>query len=94
MWSFGTHNLLRVIHLTPDELGNIKSSLEEFMSNIKSGDVNRILAGMVRTPTELKMAIESIAGAGAPPAPPPTPATAPLPTTTTRTTERLGISVS
>jgi hypothetical protein len=72
--ALGTHELLRIVKLTPEEMGEIQRSVENTMLAIKSGDVNAFMASVLKTPSEI-----GLAPAGAPPFTPAAPTAYPPP---------------
>jgi hypothetical protein len=52
--ALGTHELLRIINITPEEAVQFRESLDEFISAIQRGDWNAALASILKSPAELK----------------------------------------
>jgi len=79
---FGTHELLRIIQIHPAETSAIQESIKQFTLALKTGDVNKVLESIVRSPDEIKNALLSIAeGLGIIKKQQPTPAPTPSPST-------------
>jgi hypothetical protein len=52
--AMGTHELLRIATMTPDEVKEFQESLKSFMEAVQKGDWNSALASVLRTPSEVK----------------------------------------
>jgi hypothetical protein len=72
--AMGTHELLRIATMTPDEVREFQESLKSFMEAVQKGDWNSALASVLRTPSEVRamLGMSEVA-------PMPSPAPAPLP---------------
>jgi len=74
--SLGEHELLRLIHMTPDELREAQEQISRFARSLQVGDVEGALSAAFRTPTEIVSAFT--ATPTPPPSPPPTPTPFPV----------------
>jgi hypothetical protein len=52
--AMGTHELLRIATMTPDEIKEFQESLKSFMEAVQKGDWNSALASVLRTPSEVR----------------------------------------
>jgi hypothetical protein len=52
--AMGTHELLRIVTMTPDEVKEFQESLKMFMEAVQKGDWNSALASVLRTPSEVR----------------------------------------
>jgi len=103
--ALGEHELLRLIHMTPDELREAQEQISRFTRSLQVGDIEGALSAAFRTPTEIVSAFGVQAPTPTPvPAPTPipfpvtpitgvAPATPPAPTTEQKTEEELEIKV-
>ena len=65
--AFGIHELMRIIQMSPEETTAIRASLENFMEALKTGDIEAIMASIVKAPDEIKDSLINIlAGLGFP----------------------------
>ena len=88
--ALGTHMLLRLARLTPQDIEEIKRSLADAIMALERGDVEAFLRASFRTPEELKAIAESLGlvSASSTPVtmPPPTPVPASAPASAAETT--------
>jgi len=54
--ALGTHELLRIVKLTPEELNDLQHSVTLSAEAIKAGDLNAFLASVLKTPSEVGLA--------------------------------------
>ena len=78
--AMGTHELLRILTISPTEAADFQRSFAAFMSAVQRGDWNTAAATVLKTPTEVKAAF---AGVGAPQAVVVTPPPVMMPSTQT-----------
>jgi hypothetical protein len=77
--ALGTHELLRIVNITPEEAVQFRESLDSFISAVQRGDWNAALASILKSPAELK----AMFGLTEKVTPPPAPASqTPMPTPT------------
>ena len=62
----GTHELLRVVEVKPDEVLEVRQSLESFISSAQAGDWNSALSSVLTTPAEIQAAMGGLVPAGGP----------------------------
>jgi hypothetical protein len=78
----GTHELLRILTISPTEAAEFQRSFAAFMSAVQHGDWNAAAATVLKTPTEVKAAFAGV-GVGAPQAVVVTPPPVMMPSTQT-----------
>jgi len=92
--AFGEHELLHLLHVNPDEMRQVKLSVDQFLSAVARGDWDTALSAILSTPEEVALALglgtpsatpvatgESVPLVPPPPAPTPAPAEAVAPPT-------------
>jgi hypothetical protein len=88
--ALGTHELLRLVKMSPADVEEFRRSLVASVNALKRGDVDALLASILRTPTEIAIAL----GIYTPtPRPAPTPAPAPAPAPAPKA-EEAGVEVA
>lgn len=60
--AFGTHELLRVIQLTPSEIKEVSESVANTVNALKRGDINAVMESVIRPPEEIQQMVDNILG--------------------------------
>jgi hypothetical protein len=94
--SFGEHELLHLLHVKPEEIGEVKLSVDKFLTAVARGDWDTALSAILSTPEEVALALglgtpspaPAVTAETVPVVPPPTPSPTPaLPETAAPTPE-------
>jgi hypothetical protein len=90
--ALGTHELLRVVKMSPAEVEEFRRSLVATVNALKRGDADALLASILKTPSEIAAAL-GIPMPAPTPRPAPAPAPAPVPKAEETRAEGIGVGV-